>query len=64
MMLRSTSKVDFNFFPQKSMATILNKLTDVEGSTDWPTVSIQITDIKLKGINFRTFRKCLETENV
>ena len=41
--------MDFDFFPQKSMATILNKLTDVEGSTDWPTVRIKIT--KLKGIN-------------
>ena len=52
MMLRSTNKVDFDiFFPLKSMTAILNKLTDVEGSTDWPTVSIKITDIKLRGIN-------------
>ena len=51
MMLRSTNKVDFDLFPRKSMTAILNKLTDVEGNTDWPTVSIKITDIKLKGIN-------------
>ena len=47
MMLGSTNKMDFDFFPLKSMAAILNKLN---GSTDWPTVSIKTKDIKLKGI--------------